>query len=306
VRAIAWLATASLAFGLAGGSRLNLLPAGVALALLTGVWHWRLSRGAPRSRRLALAAAALAPVGAVGLGLLVINHLRFGHWTEFGRSYVMTYPQLFLGGRFFLPDAYTYGFAPPDWSCAFPFLSAPWDAVRASTPAWLPIGWPADLYAAEPTLGLLVVAPFAWLAAVGAAVAVGGWRLRGASASASTSTSTSTSASAWITKGRWLPVALGVWLVGAAPLLFMDMVSMRYEHDFASALLLLAILGGWRMLAARVMGRRAAVWLYVLLAVATIAAGVLLGFRGYFRQFERHNPALFHTLERHLSLCGRS
>ena len=30
--------------------------------------------------------------------------------------------------------------------------------------------------------------------------------------------------------------------------------------------------------------------------MATIVAGLLLGFTGYFKHFERHNPALLHTL----------
>jgi hypothetical protein len=85
------------------------------------------------------------------------------------------------------------------------------------------------------------------------------------------------------------------------------MTTMRYEHDFASALFLLAIIGGWRLLAAPASraGRRAAAGLFGLLGAATIVAGVLLGFTGYFSHFERNNPPLLHRLQRHLDLCGK-
>jgi hypothetical protein len=305
--ASASLAIASLGFGLAGGSRLNLMPVGVALALLTFAWHGARPRATGQPRRIGLALAALGPAGAVTLALLFINQQRFGAWTEFGRKYVMTFPQLFLSPRFLLPDTYAYAFAPPRLGCAFPYLSAPWDAVRASTPAWLPVSWPVDLYAAEPTLGLLIVAPFVWLSVVAPVVAVVRWRVRRAASSTSTITSASASACTWTwTTRAWLAAALGVWIAGAAPLLIMNMTSMRYQNDFTSPLLLLAILGGWRLLAgpATPAGRRAAAWVYVLLALATVAAGVLLGFGGYFKHFERHNPGLFYALRDHLSLCA--
>ena len=64
------------------------------------------------------------------LGLLVINKLRFGDWTDFGRDYAMTYPLFVPGLRFLLPNIYAYAFAPPQWSCTFPYLSLAWNAVR--------------------------------------------------------------------------------------------------------------------------------------------------------------------------------
>jgi hypothetical protein len=210
----------------------------------------------------------------------------------------MSYPPLFLSPRFLLPDVYTYAFAPPRLSCVFPYLTAPWDATRVSAPAWLPLNWPVDLYVAEPTLGTWVVAPFAWLALAAPVIAIARWRLRRATEPAS--------AVAWVTPGTWLPAALGVCLAGAAPLVMMSVTTMRYAHDFASVVCLLAIIGGWRLLAAPASrgGRRAAAWLFGLLAAATVAAGVLLGFTGYFKHFERHNPKLLHVLQRHLDVCG--
>src|SRR4029079_13808824 len=63
--ATAWLALASLSFGLAGGSRLNLIPTIAALALLTGLWRaWQLRShhaGDPKRGLLAVGAASLVP-----------------------------------------------------------------------------------------------------------------------------------------------------------------------------------------------------------------------------------------------------
>ena len=81
--------------------RLSLIPTIAALAVLTGfvAAGGNSATAAPaRNRaRLGAVAAALLPAGAIGIGLLVCNYIRFGSWTEFGRSYVMTYP-LFVPG----------------------------------------------------------------------------------------------------------------------------------------------------------------------------------------------------------------
>ena len=100
---------------------------------------------------------------------------------------------------------------------------------------------------------------------------------------------------------------LAVYLVGSAPLLFLKVATMRYEHDFISGLLLIAIFGAWRLLAAPASAkvRRALAWSYAVLAASTIVAGVLLGFTGYFDHFKRHNSNLYYALQDHLSLCRR-
>jgi hypothetical protein len=108
-----------------------------------------------------------------------------------------------------------------------------------------------------------------------------------------------------MTRMNWLCAALIIYVAGSAPFLILNVTTMRYEHDFASGVLLLAIFGGWRLLAApaHVRGRRAMACAYALLATATIVAGVLLGFGGYFRHFDQHNPALMRDLVKTLSVC---
>jgi hypothetical protein len=296
--ALAWLAAASFSFGLAGGSRLSLIPTIAALAVLTGAWFlWQRRRspgGGPR-RLAGAAVAALLPAGAVGIALLVMNYFRFGSFTEFGRSYVMTYPYFAAGLRFLAPDLYAYAIAPPRLHCWFPFLTSGWNTLRPSVPAWLPMTFPMDHHSPEPTVGLLSAAPFTALALAASVVAFGRARVR----------RMIDGASALMTRMNWLWMALIVYVLGAAPFFILNVTTMRYEHDFASGVLLLAIFGGWRLLAvpASARARRAAAVAYGLLAAATIVAGVLLGFTGYFKHFEQNSPALMAALVKTFNLC---
>ena len=299
--ATAWLAAASLGFGLAAGSRLNLMPTAVALAVLATLWRWWQIRSQGPGRLVATGVAGLVPAGAVMLALLVINKLRFGDWTDFGRDYAMTYPLFVPGLRFLLPNIYAYAFAPPQWGCTFPYLSLAWNAVRPLTPAWLPVTWPADHFSPEPTIGLLTIAPFFWFALLAPLIAIARARLLLAAEPARPGRWAALLAA----PGNWLWAALAIYLLGSAPLLILNVTTMRYEHDFATGLLLIAIFASWKVLAAPLApaARRAIAWLYGLLAVSTIVAGLLLGFTGYFKHFERHNPALLHTLQKNLSVC---
>ena len=304
--ALAWLAVASVGFALAGGSRLSLMPTVGVLAALTGVWHWQQSRLRGDRHPVASLIAALAPAGVIVLGLLVCNQLRFGRWTEFGRSYVMTYPYFLPGLRHLLPDTYAYLFAPPALSCQFPFLTSGWNTLRSSVPGWLPFTWAADHHSPEPTIGLLVAAPFTWFALAGVAARIAELRLRWMTSPArKASASGAPSLATWLTRSNWLWVALIVYVLGFAPFFILNVTTMRYEHDFVSGVLLLAIFGGWRLLSApsTPRGRRVVAGVYLALALVTIVIGVLLSFTGYFKHFERHNPALFHTLQTTLSVC---
>jgi hypothetical protein len=306
-RATRWLVAASVGFGLAGGSRISLLPTVVLLALVAGLVRWRIDGGGAR-RLLTAGLAAAAPAALLIGAHLLLNRLRFDAWTEFGARYQMGHPALKTGLRFLLPDVFAYFFCPPSHGCAFPFLSGKWNTTRPLSPSWLT--WPEDHHTPEPTTGLLVVVPFAWLALAGVAlVAVRRWRRHGeARASASPAPAASPSPSpSEIWRRRWPWLALVIYTFGAAaPLLLLSSTSMRYELDFSSGLLLLATLGGWSLLASttRRATRAIATAAFATLAATTVIAGVLLGFGGYFDHFGRHNPALWHTLQEKLSVCG--
>jgi hypothetical protein len=294
--ALRWLAAASFSLGLAGGSRPNLLPAVVLVAVWTAFTRWRAEGG--DGRRLArVALATCAPAAAVVLAHFVLNHLRYGDWSEFGARYQLGNGQLTFGARFVPVNLLVYLLLPPSRSCTFPFISAEWNGTRGLLPRW--VSWPADHRTNEPTIGLFVAASFTLLALVAAVVAAVRFVRRRRAGAPPRPLSWS-----W----RWLWGALGLGLLTtAAPLLLLCGTTMRYELDFASFLVLMAILGGWWLLSLpRSRSGRIAVGAgYAVLAAVTLVSGVLLGFTGYFVHFARHNPALLHTLERALSVCGR-
>jgi hypothetical protein len=291
-----WLAASSVCFGLAGGTRISLLPTVVVLVCFTAFVRWRLE-GGERGRLLRVGLAACAPAALLTILHLLLNRLRFGAWTEFGARYQLGTP-LTVGWRFVLPDLFAYLFCPPTHSCTFPFLFGNWHTTRALAPSWLT--WPVDHETKEPTIGLLSVAAFAWLAVAGLLVsATRRWARHRAGVAEAQSP-----AAVW--EGRWISGALLLYVAGsAAPLLFLSASTMRYEADFASGVLLLATLFGWRFLSAPASraGRATAGTLYVVLALGTVVASGLLGFTGYFEQFKRHNPMLIHKLEKAFSVC---
>jgi hypothetical protein len=209
-------------------------------------------------------------------------------------------PGFKIGLRFLVANLHLYLLLPLAHSCEFPFLFANWNESRVLSPDWLPFA--ADHYLAEPTAGLLVTVPFLWLGlAALASAAISGWRAHGPGDGPGSGPAEV--ASRW----RWVSRVLCIsTLACAAPLLVMSYVSMRYEADFAAGLLLIAILSGWLLLSAPASraGRGAACTLYAVLAAASVASGILLGFGGYFDHFDRHNPALMSQLRDALSICG--
>ena len=89
-RQVAWLLLASLAYGLAIGSRPSLLF-GAIILLLPVVPAWRAATEPGFRRRLGLLLlAATGPMMLIGLGLMLYNTLRFDNPFEFGWHYQLT------------------------------------------------------------------------------------------------------------------------------------------------------------------------------------------------------------------------
>jgi len=291
-----WLMLGSLCAGFAGASRVNLLPAAAATMTAAALGRWRADGGG--WRRLArLAPLAAAPVTLVTFGHLLLNKLRFGAWGEFGQTYQMGFRWFPFGGRFLPANLFVYLFRPATRSCQFPYLTAEWGSPPDLFPGWLPVD--GEYRVNEPTAGLFLLAPVLWfLLALPLAAALGPFDRMTPGALASSA------------RWRWF---LGVLAVAAAGTIAVPMLvgagTMRYQGDFAPVLLLLALVGVWAWLeAARTRRRPArlvAVAVVGLLSAGTLVAGPLFGFTGYFKNFERHNPALMQVLQARLSLCGK-
>jgi len=206
-----WLAAASLFCGLAIGSRPSLVFA--LPILLIPVAEAGLCRRPP----LKLVLAAVAPAAAVGIALMLYNHLRFGSPFEFGQRYQLADDRQSLGHHFGLDFLWfnfrLYFLEPLRWGRFFPFVT-----FRPIPP--LPAGHGP---VTEPALGLLTCVPIVWFALVPL------FRRRPAGQDRPL---------------RWF-VAAAAWLFasGAAVICLRYGSANRYQLDFAPALILLAAFG---------------------------------------------------------------
>jgi tetratricopeptide (TPR) repeat protein len=212
VRRGRWLLAASLAMGLAVGSRPSLLFGGAILLVPV------IGPRGPSSRPGRLLLCAAGPLVACGLGFLLYNHLRFSGWLDFGEGYQLgLYRQ--DNARHFSPsylgfNFWVYFLQPAAWTGHFPFVGA-----LANLPA------PEGHAAIEDPFGVLTNIPIL-LWALAAPLA---WRGREGGSRAAL---------------RRFALAAALLFGGSALLLclFYGNCS-RYEMDFLPALALLAVLG---------------------------------------------------------------
>jgi hypothetical protein len=278
------------------------LPASVFVLLtaaLASVPGELATRGHRWRRRLASAAWAGGPVALTLAALSIYNKLRFDSWTEVGVKYQLnTFP--FNTGKAFLPlTIFSYLFRPLGLSCRFPFVSAPFDIGPRGFPHWMHI--PPGYSTQEPTSGLLLTSPFAWLALAALLLVVRAlvrWRRAPGRAFLFDQRQ----------RTEVFCVASLLALASLMPLVFIAAyeATMRYQADFSTGTMLLAVWGAFALLR-ELRGRwprRAFLAVLVLLVVATVIVGGLLGFTGYDEMFKNHNPALYAALRRYkLASC---
>jgi hypothetical protein len=203
-----WLAGASLAHGLAVGARPSLLF-GAVILLVPVAQGWREKRPV-----WPLLLAATAPIAAIGLGLMVYNTMRFDNPLEFGQRHqlpVVAHRQFSLNYLWF---NFRVGFLEPArWGGSFPFVH------DIALPAR-----PKGYFNAAHPFGVLTNIPLVWLA-LAAPLA---WRRRSAEARSIL---------------RWFFGAVGLlFAMCALTLALHDSMALRYELEFASPLLLLAVM----------------------------------------------------------------
>jgi tetratricopeptide (TPR) repeat protein len=216
----AWLAAASLAYGLAVGARPSLLFGAAILFLPAAAELWsavREKRPAPWLRHFL---AALLPISAVGAGLAAYNFFRFGNPLQFGHDYQLSGNNVY-GTKSFAPQYFwdnfrLYFLEPLRWHGGFPFV---WEPVTPPlTPGHLPIEFFFGTLVGLPILLAAALAPLAWTGTRGRAAA--GRALPGAAA-----------------------VLLVLFLTGAVPICCYAGATSRYLLDFIPALTLLSLLG---------------------------------------------------------------
>jgi len=294
-----YLALAGVSWALALGCRASIAPA---VLLLVVVTCWLAAPGddhgdSSRWRQRARALAWLGTPVAVGVAcLLAYNKLRFDAWFDFGRHYQLTWIP-FSGAAAFVPaNAWSYVLRPFAVRCTFPFLSAITDMGARALPAWL--RQPPGYIVYEPVIGCLLAIPWAWLAPVSA---VAGIRRAWALARGRGDTDAAAVAVTWLAVATSL-AAIASFIVP----LTLFWATMRFLGDMTPALTLAGTLGWWLSWARfreRASRRRLVTSAAVVLALATVAVGVALGFAGQYQHFREHNPALLDRLEKRLSFC---
>ncbi len=205
-----WLATASVAYGLAVGARPSLLI-GAVILLAPVAQAWR-----ERRQVLAVLMAAMGPILLIGLGLMLYNSQRFDSPFEFGVRYHLApvRPQQYFSLRYLWFNFVVYFLEPAHWSGRFPFVH---DIVAPP----LPPGHGG----VEKAFGILTNVPLVWLALAVPLV----WRNRSPEAG--------TILRCFITA-----VALLFGICALTVGFFWAAIS-RYEVEFLPALLLLAVAG---------------------------------------------------------------
>jgi tetratricopeptide (TPR) repeat protein len=204
-----WVAAASLAYGLAVGARPSLLLGAVVL-LAPAVQAWREKR-----RLWPLLMAAGVPMVLIGVGLMFYNALRFGDPLEFGQRYQLPLTAHQQFSLRYLWFNFRVGFLEPaHWSGRFPFVD------NIVSPAQ-----PAGYYQLVDAFGILTNIPMVWLA-LAAPLA---WRNR-------------TEGERSVLRCFLGAVALLSGMC-ALPLAFHDSMCLRYELEYASPLVMLAVVG---------------------------------------------------------------
>jgi MFS family permease len=265
------LALGSLALGLAVASRPSHVLTVGGIVLLS-VW---LLRGTPRARLRPVALALLGPVVGIGVLLALYNYARFDSFTEFGLSYQLAGVDVTARSSFqfayMKPGLWYYLIAPPRLLLLFPFVELP-------PPPLYPWHLPKVYDGIEPTGGVFPLAPITLLLA---AVPLLARRMEPA-----------------LRAVLLVFVVVGLSLAAFAAAAFWG-ATMRYEVDFATFLLLAALLV-WLRMRSRVV---------TIVGVAAIAwsafAGLALSFSGQYQPLRTANPGLWAALTRDTSPLSR-
>lgn len=160
----AWLAAASVAYGLAVGARPSLLF-GAVILLLPAAASLRLAfldRTPTPWRRYFL--AAVVPISVIGAGLAAYNFCRFGDALQFGKVYQLSGNDVYgtrdFAPRFFWDNFRLYFLEPIRWHAGFPYVWEP------RTPPLVPGHLPVEFFFGTLTnLPILLAAclPFFWI-----------------------------------------------------------------------------------------------------------------------------------------------
>jgi hypothetical protein len=290
-----YLLLSAVSFGLAGGTRVNLLPSVIFLALVI-LWRVYISHGRKLSASIPSWLVTVVPLAIIASGLAWYNYVRFGSIFEFGHRYQLTglsqtedYKDQ-ISVSYMVPNLYTYMFRMPSLSGDFPFVTIP--AIRENMWPFF-IRLPENYYYPEPTAGAVFVVPLLGLSAILLVrllwlVANGDVFLAGNRVIPSNSLFI------------WFGLSISGYILIQMILLFVFVSSsMRYLFDLSPALILLsAMFVGYHVQSFEekpyVVKVLSGLW--ILASLFTVILGFFVGITGGQNNFLNKNPQLYYQL----------
>jgi hypothetical protein len=289
-----WIAASALSFGLAGATRINLLPSIIFIAALI-LWRIYVLKGKKIPEAIPTFSATLIPLALVAFSLCGYNYARFGSIFEFGHRYQLTGPSLtadygdISSVNYVLPNTFTYIFRTPSLSAEFPFFTVPWIKEKM-WPSFIHL--PEHYYYTEPVAGILFVVPLIGLAAL--LLGRWFWLWINGDISLRVDGEGSNSLFTWFGWTLFAYVLIQLFIL----LIFINS-AMRYLVDISPALIVLSTMYVSYYVnkidtKPYMVKTIAALW--IIATSLTVLAGFLIGFTGDKNNFLNQNPALYYQL----------
>lgn len=291
-----WLFASALTFGLAGATRINLLPSVIVLTALIMLRIYLLN-DKKFSKSIPAFTSLLLPLILIAISLCWYNYDRFGSIFEFGHRYQLTGPALTAdygdinSVKYILPNAFTYIFRQPALSWEFPFFTIP----RIKQDMWpFFIRLPEHYTYNEPMAGILFVVPLMGLMAL--LVTRSLWLFINGDVVPSTPATQNKDASLF----SWFAISMVTYIFIQTSILLTFLYSaMRYLFDFSPALIVLSTMFvGYYV---QTIDKKpylvkliASFW--ILSSILTVISGFLIGFTGDKNNFLNQNPAVYYQL----------
>lgn len=289
-----WIAASALSFGLAGATRINLLPSIILIAVLI-LWRIYALKNKKIPEATSAFAATLVPLVLVAISLCWYNYARFGSIFEFGHRYQLTGPSLtanygdISSVKYILPNTFTYIFRLPSLSGEFPFFTVPW--IKADMwPSFIHL--PEHYYYTEPVAGILFVIPLIGLVAL--LLGRWFWLWINGDISRDVDDKGADSLFTWFGWTLFAYVLIQLFIL----LIFINS-AMRYLVDISPALIVLsAMFVGYyvKKIDTRPYLVKTIAALWIIATSLTVLAGFLIGFTGDKNNFLNQNPALYYQL----------
>jgi len=285
-----YIAFAAIAFGLAGATRINLLPSVVFLAIVI-FWRIYIVNQKKINSSLSAIAAAFLPLALIACSLFWYNYVRFGSIFEFGHRYQLTGPSLtadykdISSVKYIVPNLYTYVFRLPALSHNFPFITIPW-IKEDMWPSFIHL--PEHYYYTEPVAGILIIVPLIGLTALLLVWLF--WQFINGDISLSGNKE----------RSPWFEISmLGVVAIQMAILLVFINSAMRYLLDVSPVLIVLStvFIGYYaRSLEKKPYLLKLILCAWILATLLTVVSGFFIGFTGDKNIFLNQNPQLYYQL----------